>query len=120
VTAIVTDGDDTGSNATPDDVRSIVEDMIKAETNIILGIGVSDNATNFNNVFQSCGIPPEWILSVDNSPSEWRKAFGVISKSSQVMSKSGMNSTSFNSASSSGISSVGGFEWDDEADDPTP
>ena len=117
VTAIITDGGDSGSNASPAQVRSIVEDMIKAETNIIIGVGVSDGMTDFHNVFQSCGIPSDWILTPQNTPSEWRKAFGVISRSSQVMSKSGMNSMTFSASASAGISSIGGFDWDDDDDD---
>jgi len=113
VTAIITDGADMGSIAKPDQIRAIVEDMLKAETHIIIGVGVSDSSTDFVSVFQACGIPPDWILTPQNSPSEWRKVFGVISKSSQVMSKSGMNSTAFSASASAGISSVGGFEWDD-------
>lgn len=112
VTAIITDGDDTGSNATPDEVRSLVHDMIRAETNIIIGIGVSDGTTDFRRVFESCGIPDDWILTIQNSPSQWRQAFGVISKSSQMMSKTGMTASSVSSGSN--IGSVGGFEWDDD------
>jgi len=119
VTVIITDGGDTDSKTTPVQLRPIVEDMIKAETNIVIGIGVSDGMTNFDAVFQSCGIPPDWILTPQNSPSEWRKVFGVISKSSQVMSKTGMNSTMFAASASAGIGSLGGFEWDDD-DDDTP
>ena len=111
VTAIITDGGDTGSYASPSDVKSIVEDMIKAETNIIIGVGVSDNSTDFKSVFKSCGIPEEWVLTPQNTPSEWRKVFGVVSKSSQMMSKTGMTASAISSSSSAGIA---GFEWDDE------
>lgn len=114
VTAIVTDGADMGSHASPNQVASLAKDMLKTESHVIIGVGVNDGQTDFQHVFESCGIPSNWILTVNNTPSEFRKAFGIVSKSAQKMSQPGMTAANFSSQSSAGISSLGGgMEWDD-------
>lgn len=82
ITAIITDGADQGSRVSrPQDVRSIVYDMLKAETHIVAGMGIDDSYTNFRDVFGEMGIPDEWVLTPNNSQSEIRRAFQVLSQS---------------------------------------
>lgn len=88
VTAIVTDGADSGSNASAADVAKMVRPLLKKETHIICGVGIDDGNTNFEQVFGEMGIQKEWILTPGNSPSEIRKAFAMVSKSAQRASQS--------------------------------
>ena len=89
VTAIITDGNDQGSNSSAADVKKVVIDLLRQESHIICGIGVSDGSTDFDQVFSEMGIPKEWRLTVGNSPSEIRKAFAMVSKSAVRASQSG-------------------------------
>jgi hypothetical protein len=83
VTAIITDGADTGSQVQrdPRNIKSIVADMLKTEKHIVCGVGVSDGCTDFRLVFGSMGIEDKWILTPTNDPKEIRKAFAMISRS---------------------------------------
>lgn len=82
VTAIVTDGADSGSRKQARDVKKVVADMLRAENHIIAGIGIDDGSTDFKTVFNEMGIPDEWILTPGNNASEIRKAFNMLSQSS--------------------------------------
>jgi len=100
-TLIVTDGNDEGSwKANPSSVRSVVTDMLKAETHIIAAMGIDDGHTDFRAVFQEFGIPDQWILTPKNTPSEIRKAFVVFSQSAVRASQ---NAASFSKTA------LGGF-----------
>ncbi len=81
-TLIVTDGADAGSRKTAQDVRPVVEDLLRRENHIIAAMGIDDGTTDFRQVFRDVGIPDEWILTPGNSASEIRKAFQVYSRSS--------------------------------------
>jgi hypothetical protein len=83
VTVIVSDGADCVSQlTTASDVATIVRDLLKLETHIVMAIGIDDGATDFVQVFTSMGIPKEWILTPANDPHEIRNAFGVVSRAS--------------------------------------
>ncbi len=81
VTVIVTDGGDNNGPVAPTSLCQMVEGMLRSEQHIIAGMGIDDGYTNFNAVFQSMGVPANWILTPNNSPSEIRKAFAVVSQS---------------------------------------
>lgn len=90
VTAIISDGADEHSRkAKPSHVAAIVKDMLKAETHIVAAVGIDDGGTDFHSVFGEMGIRKEWILTPGNSPSEIRKALGVLSKSAVRASQGG-------------------------------
>ena len=88
VTAIVTDGADTGSRASVANVRALVEDMLKQENHIVCGMGITDGSTDFKQVFKDMGIRDEWILTPTNDPKSIRKAFAVVSQSALRASQS--------------------------------
>lgn len=82
VTLIITDGADAHSTrASAKNVRSLVKDMLMAETHIIAAMGINDGSTDFRKVFRDMGIRDEWILTPSNSQTEIRKAFQVFSQS---------------------------------------
>jgi hypothetical protein len=83
VTAIITDGADTGSTIQrdPRGIKAIVADMLKTEKHIVCGVGVFDGYTDFKSVFGSMGIEDKWILTPTNDPKEIRKAFAMVSRS---------------------------------------
>lgn len=93
VTPIVTDGADWGSSKTARDVKKVVDDMLRQECHIIAGVGIWDGkldgngdpipgtGTDFKQVFGEMGIRPEWILTPQNTPSEIRRAFNMLSQS---------------------------------------
>ncbi len=82
ITLIITDGSDEGSRrANAKDVAAVVEDMLKSENHIIAAMGIDNEYTNFNQVFQTMGIRDEWILTPGNSESEIRQAFQIFSQS---------------------------------------
>lgn len=80
LTVIVTDGADNGYTR-PKDVLDMVAGLLRTEQHIIAGVGVSDGYTDFRAVFAGIGILPEWILTPNNTPSDIRRAFRVISQS---------------------------------------
>lgn len=92
VTLIITDGADEHSYRTkPQDIASVVEDMLRTENHIIAAMGIDDNYTNFRQVFREMGIRDEWILTPGNSEQEIRKAFQLFSQSAVRVSQSGAN-----------------------------
>jgi len=106
IVCVVTDGADYGSHdQSPATVRPIVQSMLAQEFNIIAAMGIQDDVgTDFREVFRSCGVPEEWILTPDNTDSEIRRAFGLLSRSISRASQtaSGMTSNQVRAA----------FEWD--------
>ena len=89
VTLIVTDGADCHSvRHDAKAVRSIVRDMLRRETHIVAGLGISDGATDFRAVFRGMGIPDEWILTPAHSAADIRAAFHVFSRSAVRASQS--------------------------------
>ncbi|HVO86739.1 MAG TPA: hypothetical protein VMT23_03410 [Candidatus Binatia bacterium] len=87
ITVIVTDGEDSTYD-TPDNVRAIVQGLLKTEQHIVAAIGIDDGHTDFRQIFADMGIPDTWILTPGNSPSEIRKAFAVVSQSAVRASQS--------------------------------
>lgn len=81
VTLIVSDGGDNSGPRAPASLKTMVEGLLRTEQHIILAMGIDDGYTDFNEVFASMGIPPQWILTPANTPSEIRKAFAVVSQS---------------------------------------
>lgn len=95
VTLIITDGADLHSvRQTAATVRPMVEDLLRAETNIVAAMGITDGVTDFRRVFTDMGVPDEWILTPANTDTEIRKAFRVFSQSSVQAYKSGSFSRS--------------------------
>lgn len=111
VTSIVTDGGDNGGMRGADQVKKIVDDMLRAENHIIIGVGIDDGNTDFWEVFTGhskrdieaakangtfdqlravggMGIQPQWVLTPKNSPKEIRRAFLMVSQSAQRVSQS--------------------------------
>jgi len=81
ITVIVSDGQDYGSQqANASDVEKVVSDMLAAETNIVIGMGIAGRHTDFRQVFQDMGIQGNFILTPGDSESEIRKAFNVVSQ----------------------------------------
>ena len=95
ITLIITDGADEHSRrATPAMVKKVVDDMLKAENNIIAALGIDDGGrTDFREVFREMGLRDEWILTPGNSKSEIRRAFQVFSRSAIRASQSAANFT---------------------------
>ncbi len=82
VTLLITDGADQHSTrSTAADVAAICRDMERAECHIVAALGVDDGGTDFRKVFHEMGIRDEWILTVQNSASDIRRAFQVFSQS---------------------------------------
>lgn len=100
VTLIVTDGADQHSHQhNSDDVKTVVEDMLRTEMHIVAGMGIDDGGyTDFRQVFQNMGIQDEWILTPGNTPSEIRAAFLLFSQSAVAVSQT-----------SGQLAGVGGF-----------
>lgn len=103
VTLIVTDGASTDNRRTADEVKTIVQDMLKKEIHIVAGMGIDDGSTDFRRVFMDMGIRPEWILTPASSPSEIRKAFQVFSRSAVRASQ---NAAAFGSTLGGGFTST--------------
>ncbi|HYD93129.1 MAG TPA: hypothetical protein VEB18_01575 [Candidatus Paceibacterota bacterium] len=101
IVPIITDGADVGSRKQrPDHVRTIVQDLLRTEQFIVIGVGIDDGVTNFRSVFQSMGIDDRWILTPGNSPSEIRKAFAMVSQS---VSRASQNAQAFSTAAMGGF-----------------
>ena len=95
VTLIISDGGDEHSHrASAATVRSLVTDMLRAETHIVAAMGIDDGSTDFRQVFRDMGIRDEWILTPGNSRKEIHQAFQLFSQSAVRASQSG---NSFNS-----------------------
>lgn len=100
ITAIVSDGADEHSKGGPQQVKTLVQDMLQKEIHIVSAMGIDDKRTDFKRVFEDMGIRDEWIMTPGNSPSEIRKAFQVFSQSAVRASQ---NAASFSK------SALGGF-----------
>ena len=95
VTLIISDGGDEHSHrASAATVRSLVTDMLRAETHIVAAMGIDDGSTDFRQVFRDMGIRDEWILTPGNSQKDIKRAFQLFSQSAVRASQSG---NSFNS-----------------------
>jgi hypothetical protein len=82
VTLIITDGADYGSKrCKPQDVATLVADMLSQENHTVAAMGISDGNTDFRSVFRAMGIPDRWILTPGDSATEIRRAFQVFSQS---------------------------------------
>ncbi|NBS41038.1 hypothetical protein EBS80_00055, partial [bacterium] len=82
VTVIVTDGGNNSSKKqTVNTIKAIVEDMVRAESHIILFIGLDDGFTDFRKLAAEMGIPDRWVLTPKNTRSEFRAAMRVASQS---------------------------------------
>ncbi|MDG2990696.1 hypothetical protein L3556_07080 [Candidatus Synechococcus calcipolaris G9] len=89
ITLLITDGADQHSHrANAQTVRSLVQDMLRAENHIIAAMGIDDRSTDFRQVFQSMGIRDEWILTPGNGHKEIQQAFQLFSQSALRVSQS--------------------------------
>jgi hypothetical protein len=90
VTLIISDGADCHSRrTTAQDVKLIVDDMLRSETHIVAAMGIDDGGqTNFHQVFREMGIRDEWILTPGNSQTDIRQAFALFSQSAVRASQS--------------------------------
>ena len=81
-TLVVTDGDDNRSGSiTAPHVYAFVTDMLEFATNhIVAGMGIGDPGY-FRTVFQSMGIPKDWIFTPGSSVEELRRMFGQLAHS---------------------------------------
>lgn len=93
VTLIVTDGADMHSvrMRAPEDLKPIVEDMLRTENHIIAGMGFDDGSSlvDFRNIFKGMGVPDQWILDKNHNESDIRKAFALFSQSAVRASQGG-------------------------------
>ncbi|MDR0859824.1 MAG: hypothetical protein LBO09_02325 [Candidatus Peribacteria bacterium] len=89
ITLILTDGEDCHSRTnSASDVKKIVKDMLRSEEHIIAGMGFDNGDCDFQTVFTEMGIPSQWILTANSTPSEIRKAFQMVSQSAVRASQS--------------------------------
>jgi hypothetical protein len=92
ITLIITDGGDSGSHrGTPAQVKSVIQDMLRAENHIVAAMGIDDGYTDFHQVFTDMGIRQEWILTPGNSTTEIRNSFQLFSQSAVRASQTGAN-----------------------------
>ena len=68
-------------------VRPLVEDLLRSETHIVAGLGISDGSTDFRAVFAEMGIPDAWILTPGNSDKDIRAAFRLFSQSAAALTQ---------------------------------
>lgn len=103
ITVIVTDGADMHStrHRNPESVAPILQDALDQENHIIAGIGINDGHTNFRDIFERMGIPPQWILTPGNSESEIRNVWQLTSR---MATRASQSSQAFSN------SLMGGFE----------
>jgi len=81
ISLIISDGADNSSKHKPSEVKTVVDDMLRAEMHIIAAMGIDDGYTDFKLVFKEMGIPDQWILTPGNNASAIRQAFAVVSQS---------------------------------------
>ena len=82
VSLILTDGSDQHSHRhRPQDVATIVNDMLMSENHIVAAMGIEDGSTNFQKIFREMGLRDEWIMTPGNNESDIRRAFQVFSQS---------------------------------------
>ena len=85
----VSDGaDNSGSdpgNPKAAKVKTLVDEILKSETNSVFAIGIDDGFTDFNQVFTSMGVPQEniWTPSAMD-PKAIRRAFQTMSQSASA------------------------------------
>lgn len=92
VTLMITDGADAHSRRSAQDVKVIVEDMLRSEDHIIAAMGIDDGGeTDFIQVFRDMGLQDQWILTPGNSQNEIRKAFQLFSQSALRASQSAVS-----------------------------
>lgn len=92
ITVIMTDGEDCGSNQhDASDVKTLIDDMMRDENHIVAGVAFDNGRTTVRDTFQAMGVPDAWILTVNNTATDIRKAFALVSKSASVGSKSAAN-----------------------------
>ena len=92
VTLIISDGADCHSRrTTAQDVKVIVDDLLRSENHIIAAMGIDDGDTDFTQVFREMGIRDEWILTPGNSQTDIRQAFSLFSQSAVRASQSAGN-----------------------------
>lgn len=92
ITLLITDGADAHSHrATAKTVRSLVQDMLRAENHIVAAMGIDDGTTDFRAVFQEMGIRDEWILTPGNGHKEIQQAFQLFSQSAIRVSQSAVS-----------------------------
>ena len=100
VTVVVSDGANNASRLTGPETGKIALDMRRRENHIIIGMGISDGYTDFKEVFKEMGIDEKWILTPANTPSDIRRAFEVISRSTVAASQ---GAAAFSKANTVGI-----------------
>lgn len=90
VTLLITDGADERSvRSTAKDVRTIVRDMLRAESHIVGAMGIDGGGVSFRDVFRSMGIEDRWMLTPKSDPGEIRRAFQVFSQSAVSAGRGG-------------------------------
>lgn len=94
VVLIASDGEDVGSRSNPRQVKAVLDSLQAQEVIQVLALGIDDGHTNFQAVFESMGVLPENVLTVNSDPSSIRKAFGVISRATVAASQGGSVSQS--------------------------
>ncbi|HYT43252.1 MAG TPA: vWA domain-containing protein [Methylomirabilota bacterium] len=105
VSLIVTDGANTSGRSSISRVEQIIKGMLQQENHIVAAMGIGANQTEkntFRTIFEQMGIPTNWILTPDNSPTEIRRAFAVFSNSAVRASQ---NAASFSKTLAGGFSS---------------
>ncbi len=92
VTLIMTDGEDMHSNkAKPNTIKTIVNDMLRAENHIVAAMGFDNGNIQFKKIFGEMGLLDQWILTPGNDASDIRKAFQMFSQSAVQASQSAVN-----------------------------
>ncbi|HEX5418315.1 MAG TPA: hypothetical protein VFZ25_21880 [Chloroflexota bacterium] len=101
-TVIVSDGGDNASrHHSPRSIASLVHDLQRMETNLILAMGVNDGQTDFRQVFRSMGLEDHHILTPGSSPLEWQRAFQFVTR---TVSRATQGVSGFTAVSRHGIS----------------
>jgi hypothetical protein len=94
IVAIMTDGQNNSGKADVDQVKTVVEDCLKAEQFYIAFIGFkSGPMDDYSSIAKAMGIPAANILTTTNSPSDVRKAMGLVSQSAIRKSQTQVSST---------------------------
>lgn len=90
VTLLITDGaDECSVRASAKEVRTLVNDMMRAESHVVAAMGIDGGGLDFRTVFRSMGIEDRWILTPKSDPREIRRAFQVFSQSVASASRGG-------------------------------
>lgn len=86
-TLLITDGDDTVSSSTAEQVAAIVSDMALPCNHIVAGMGIGE-ADDFREVFGRIGIAPEWILTSTESSHDIAAKFASLAHSLRLAASS--------------------------------